>query len=203
MKTLTVIVPDDVAQHLDQLGLLESEGGEAWEVVFREALRRYPLASRAPRHGDPLPEGKEAPMAMTIRTEPPSASSGASQQQTEGGGWIEEAMRDLEGIDREVADDGLPEVTEIARKEARRVLEALADGPIAPIVAPTEDGEVSLYFKAPQTRAALYILLSGDGAGAWYSVIRGRDGYGHYANSEELPLDFLRSRLQALMAPTS
>ena len=139
---------------------------------------------------------------MTVQTEPPRAPRELPSGDRGEGGWIEEAVRDLEGLDAEIAEDDLPPVAEVARTAARRLLEALAGGPIAPIIAPTEDGEVSLYFKAPQTRAALYILLDGEGSGAWYSVIPGRDGYGRYANSEELLLDFLRSRLKALASDT-
>lgn len=198
MKTLTVTVPDDVARHLDQLGLLNSECSAAWEAVFRDALQRYPAAGRASREEASQPVREEAPIAMTVQTEPPGAPGERPSGDRGEGEWIEEAVRELESLDEEIAEDDLPPVAEVARTAARQLLEALAGGPIAPIIAPTEDGEVSLYFKAPRTLAALCILLDSEGSGTWYSVIPGKEGYGRYANSGELPLDFLRSRLKAL-----
>ena len=42
------------------------------------------------------------------------------------------------------------------------MLIALSRQPVAPMVCPTEDGEVSVYFKAPGRRGALHLLFDND-----------------------------------------
>ena len=112
--------------------------------------------------------------------------------------WLEEALRELDNVDEDIERDGLPRVSGHARSEARRVLLALKDQAVAPIVYPTEDAEVSLYFKPRGVPTAVQVLLESDGAATWSSTVPGHTANGRCPRSAELPLAALMTSLQAL-----
>ena len=145
------------------------------EAIFREQLRRE-------GHGD----RREATNANAIA------------------GWLPDALRDLDGMDEEINEEDLPPISDDMRTNARRLLVALGRQPVAPMVCPTEYGEISLYFKARHTRGAIHIVLDNRGEAAWYCVIPGKKGYGRHKDPAELPIDFLLTRLKSLAsAPIS
>ena len=78
------------------------------------------------------------------------------------------------------------------------MLLALNDQAVAPIVHPTEDAEVSLYFKPRDVPAAVQVLLESGGAATWSSTVPGHTANGRCPRSVELPLDLLMRSLQAL-----
>ena len=192
MKTITITVPEDVARSLREAGMLAPEGAEALEALFRYCLRRY-KAGEVIRtaEGSLIQKGPSAAQEEVdaVRTE---------AQEEAGASWLPRALRELDGMDEEIEEEGLPEVNEVARSEARKALIALSRQSVAPMVCPTEDGEVSVYFKAPGKRGALHLLFDNDGAAAWFSVGPGKGGYGRHKNAADLPIDFLIDRLRAL-----
>ena len=82
--------------------------------------------------------------------------------------WLPEALRELDSIDAEIEEESLPQVNGEARLEARGVLIALSRRPLAPNVYPTEDGEISVDFKAPDAAGALHVLFDNKDAAAWF-----------------------------------
>ena len=173
--------------------MLAPEGAGALEALFRDCLRRY-KADKAIRAA----EGSFIPKGPSPKEEVDAVRTEAREEAR--ASWLSEALRDLDGMDEEIEEEGLPEVNVVARSEARRVLIALSHQPVAPMVCPTEDGEVSVYFKAPGRRGALHLLFDNDGAAAWFSVGPGKGGYGRHKKGADLPLDFLIDRLRALGA---
>ena len=112
--------------------------------------------------------------------------------------WLESALDELGSIDADISEDGLPHVDEKVRSEARRVLFALRNQPIAPIVYPTEDAEIAIYFKRRGIPAAVQVLLESSGGGTWSSIVPGHNNNGHCEDSSELPLALLMKALKAL-----
>ena len=113
-------------------------------------------------------------------------------------GWIEGALKELDGIDDDITEDNLPQVDRNARSEARRVLFALRNQKIAPIIYPTEDAEISIYFKPQGIPAAVQVRLESGGGATWSSVVPGHDNNGRCENSGELPIGLLTQSLRAL-----
>ena len=113
-------------------------------------------------------------------------------------GWLPEALMELDGIDEEIEADELPQVPDSARSEARRTLRALSNQRIAPVVYPTEDAEVSVYFKAPGIPYAVQVLLESGGGATWSSIVPGYNANGRCEDSSQLPMGLLLESLQAL-----
>ena len=179
MTTVTVKLPDDLAEELRGEGLLEPDAAEVLGALMRDGLRRRRTES-----------------AVSAREQ--VAASESEGRAGAAGGWLAEALRELDGMDEEIKEEDLPPISNDMRTDARRLLVALGEQPVAPMVCPTEYGEISLYFKAPDTRGAIHIVLDGKGEAAWYCVIPGRKGYGRHKNPAELPIDFLLTRLKTL-----
>ncbi len=118
-------------------------------------------------------------------------------------GWLPDALKELESIDEEIAEDELPPVD----NAARRALRELGHQPLTPSVYPPPDGEICLSFsapdKAPETQAVLHVLFGNRGETGWLCAAPGLNAYGRYPNPDALPMDFLRSCLKSLTTGTS
>ena len=174
MRTITITVPEDVARGLREAGLLAPEGAEALEALFRDCLRRH-MVGDVIRTADRLLIPKGPPPTLEEIQEEVDAVRAEGREEARAS-WLPEALRELDGIDAEIDEEGLPQVNEDARLEARRVLIALSSQPVAPMVCPTEYGDISLYFKTPNARGAIHIVLDNKGEAAWYCVIPGKKG---------------------------
>ena len=179
MTTLTVTIPDDVAEELQEAGLLGPDSAESIGAWLRDGLRCGAL-------GSPVRSADGADPGLGERRGDARA------------GWLEEALQELDNLDEDIEEDNLPQVSEHARSEARRVLLALKDQAVAPMVYPTEDAEVSLYFKPRGVPAAVQVLLESDGAATWSSIVPGHTADSRCDRSSELPLALLMTSLQAL-----
>ena len=200
MGTIILELPTDLEREAEAAGLLTPE---AVAAMLRENLRRHHLRELL-RDAREMAGGDIPPMTMEeIQEEVDAVRVERRAQLRVAAEWLPGALRELDDIDKEIEEEGLPEVNEIARSEARRVLIALSRQPVAPMVCPTEDGEVSVYFKAPGGRGALHLLFDNDGAAAWFSVGPGKGGYGRHKNGADLPMDFLMGRLRALGVASS
>ena len=113
--------------------------------------------------------------------------------------WLNDVLQALAEVDEEIAEDGLPEVTLSAKREARRIVVALARHPWAPTIYPTQDAEIAIHFKSPDAPNSVVILLDGRGRGECYAYTGGRSRRAHYDVSSDLPDDFVRAQLRALM----
>ena len=200
MGTIILELPKDLEREAEAAGLLTSE---AVAAMLRENLRQHHLRELL-RDAREMAGGDIPPMTMEeIQEEVDAVRVERRAQLRVAAEWLPGTLRELDDIDKEIEEEGLPEVNEIARSEARRVLIALSRQPVAPMVCPTEDGEVSVYFKAPGRRGALHLLFDNDGAAAWFSVGPGKGGYGRHKNGADLPMDFLMGRLRALGVASS
>ena len=113
--------------------------------------------------------------------------------------WLNDVLQALAEVDEEIAEDGLPEVTLSAKGEARRIVVALARHPLVPTIYPTQDAEIAIHFKSPDAPNSVVILLDGHGRGECYAYTGGRSRRAHYDVSSDLPDDFVRAQLRALM----
>ena len=119
------------------------------------------------------------------------------------GTWLPAVLKELESIDDEIKEDGLPQVSGAARGEARRILNDLRNHYIAPTIYPTRDGEIAIHFKSPVAPEAVLIELNNDGQGACFSHTNGKSRRARYDDSSELPDQFVRAQLEALKSALS
>lgn len=120
------------------------------------------------------------------------------QPLTSGAAWLSDALTELEKIDEEIAEENLPEISSTTKKEAGRIIEALAGHHVAPTVYPTQDGEIAIHFKSLGSPNTMVILLNNDARADCYSHTKGRNRRAHYDDSSELPDDFVRAQLRTL-----
>ena len=159
MGTIIIELPKDLEKQAREAGLLTSE---AFAAMLRENLRRHHLRELL-RDAREMAAGDIPPMTTEEVQEEVNAVRAERRAQLHAAAdWLSQALRELDVMDEEIEEEGLPEVNEVARSEARRVLIALSRQPVAPMVCPTEDGEVSVYFKAPGRRGALHLLFDND-----------------------------------------
>ena len=127
------------------------------------------------------------------------ATIGVQGSRTPPFAWLAEALRALAEVNEEIAEDGLPEITPSMRKEAHRIIVALACHSLAPAVYPTQDGEIAVHFKSPDAPSSVTILLDSRGQGECYTCTGGRSRRAHYNVSSDLPDGFVVEQLRSLM----
>lgn len=136
-----------------------------------------------------FPPSRGAPDEVGAAHQPPSPRSL----------WLRQALDELTGIDDEIGEEGLPQISEDVMQEARRILRDLGRTPIAPMVYSTEDGEIAIDFRSStSTREAVLIELGDDGGGACFAFIDGKGRRARYSDSSDLPDEFARAQLSAL-----
>ena len=113
--------------------------------------------------------------------------------------WLADALRALTEVDDEIAEDGLPDVAPSARKEAERIIIALARHPWGPTVYPTQDAEIAIHFKSPDAPGSVVILLDRHGRGECYAYTGGRSRRAHYDEASDLPDSFVMEQLRVLL----
>ena len=106
-------------------------------------------------------------------------------------------MANLTTIDKEVAEEGLPDISARARDLARRILVALSDQSIAPTVYPTDDGEIALYFKSSVAKSSVLVLVGNNAQGACFAYINGTSRRARYEDASELS-NFVSQQLRLL-----
>ncbi len=112
--------------------------------------------------------------------------------------WYLSALKELDELDTEIAEEGLPEITTDMKKEARRIIEKLKNQPLAPIIYSTEEGEIVIQFKSPVKPSIVAIELDNKGEGACFCYINGKNRYARYQDCSELPDGFVKEQLQLL-----
>ena len=116
--------------------------------------------------------------------------------------WLADALEELAEIDDEIAEDGLPQVSDTTKTEAERLVRALAWTPLAPSVYPTQDAEIALHFKSLGVSGTVVILLSDGGRADCHAYVDGRSRRAHYQNSSDLPDAFVLDQLRRLTPPS-
>ena len=194
---VTVELPDDLEREIEKAGLLAPD---AVEAIFREQLSRFRVRELL-KDARAMAADEISPMTTEeIQEEVDAVRSRRRAQVRSAADWLAGALRELDEIDEQIEENGLPPVNAIARAHARRVLLALSSQPLAPNVYPTGDGEISLSFKAPDGSVTFQVLLDSRGEAAWLSAGEGKDSFGRHMNAADLPIDFVMERLRALEA---
>ena len=112
--------------------------------------------------------------------------------------WLKDALAQVDRINREAEEEGYPLIGERAKRNARHVLSMAGRSSIEPVVYPSMDGEIALYFKSPVAAAALLILLNNDGGAGSYWSVGGKSQRQRHDDAARLPPDFLSTQLRAL-----
>ena len=112
--------------------------------------------------------------------------------------WLEDALTQVDRVNREAKEEGYPPITELAKRNAKHVLGMAGTNSIEPAVYPSMDGELALYFKSPVAAAGLLILLDNEGGADCYWSLNGKSERHHDEDASKLPPDFLSNQLRAL-----
>lgn len=112
--------------------------------------------------------------------------------------WYANALKELDELDTEIAEESLPEISADMKKEARRIIEKLKSQPLAPVIYSTEEGEIVIQFKSPAKSSMIAIEINNRGEGAYFCHINGKNRYARYQDCSELPDGFVKEQLQLL-----
>lgn len=118
--------------------------------------------------------------------------------------WYPEAMREIEGLDEEIREDGLPAIPMEVEKDARAVLKAIATRGFRtfPSVYPTDSGEIALYFKSEVTASSVLIEVGTEGRTSFFASSGIADRCAVRGSAEEMLDSLLWKRLRRLENPT-
>ena len=111
---------------------------------------------------------------------------------------LRDSLRDLDGAATEAHEEGFPQPSEKALKNARRLLRAMYEISQRRFeVYPTPDGEIAI--DAPGERRCSVILLCGSDGGAVCLVnMNGAHRRARYSDTRQLPDGFVREALEEL-----
>ena len=112
--------------------------------------------------------------------------------------WLKDALAQVDRINREAEEEGYPLIGELAKRNAKHVLSMAGRSSVEPVVYPSMDGEIAIYFKSPVAAAALLILLNNDGRAGSYWSVGGISQRQQHDDAAKLPPDFLSTQLRAL-----
>ena len=112
--------------------------------------------------------------------------------------WYADALKQLEELDAEVTEEGLPEISSNTKEQAKIIIKELKNQSLAPVIYPTEEGEIVIQFKSPVEPSIVAIELDSNGQGACFSYINGKNRRARYQDSSELPDGFVKEQLQLL-----
>ena len=112
--------------------------------------------------------------------------------------WLKDALAQVDRINGEAEEEGYPPIGELAKKNAKHVLSMVGRSSVEPVVYPSMDGEIAIYFKSPVAAAALLILLNNDGGAGSYWSVGGKSQRQRHEDASKLPPDFLSTHLRAL-----
>ena len=112
--------------------------------------------------------------------------------------WLDDALAELAEVDDEIAEDGLPQVSDTTKAAAETLVRALAwMTPLAPSIYPTQDAEIALHFESPGV-GTVVILLSDGGRADCHAYVGGRSRRDHYQTSSGLLVAFVLDQLHRL-----
>ena len=180
-------------QDIDVYSLPEIPLGHALERQFQKRSHGVQAAwSVLPSSSSLWSTAHKSPISLG------TPAAGYQPPNRQGSAWLSDALQALEEVDEEIAEDGLPGIALSVKKEARRIIVALARHPWAPAVYPTQDAEITIHFKSPDAPNSVAILLDSHGRGECYAYTGGRSRRAHYGVSSDLPDGFVWEQLHAL-----
>ena len=111
---------------------------------------------------------------------------------------LRDALRDLDGAKQEAEEDGFPTPSDVALKNARRLLHAMYEiSPRRFEVYPGPDGEIAIDAPGGFGRSVL-LLCDSDGSASCLVNMEGTPRRARYANTFSLPDGFVREALSEL-----
>lgn len=122
-----------------------------------------------------------------------------SQQNRSAALRIREANREINELDDEMVADGLPQVTDAMKDEARRIVRALARQPATPTVYGTQDGDIAIQFDSEKSAVVIELNRVG-GSAACFSHVGGKNQRARYDDSGDLPDEFVEAQLRRLIS---
>ncbi len=113
--------------------------------------------------------------------------------------WLAGALEELDQVDEEAAEEGLPLSNQLCKRNARNILKKLAQGTTpAPTVYATDNGAIAILFQNRETQSGVLILCEPDGSGACFSTTAGKKRRARYDDASDLPDAFVTSQLEML-----
>lgn len=120
---------------------------------------------------------------------------------TQGGisSWLSDALDELKEADDESTEDGLRLCSQIAKGNAKLILESLSEiEPLRPNIYPTEDQEIAIFFRKERGGGTVLLLSDSVGGGACFSSINGKNRRARYDDSTDMPDAFVKEQLLKL-----
>ena len=113
--------------------------------------------------------------------------------------WLSDALDELDEADAESEEEGLPACSRVAKDNAKQILGSLAEiEPLPPVVYPTEDQEIAIFFRRHKGGGTVLLLCDSVGGGACFSSIDGSNRRARYDDATELPDAFVKDQLVRL-----
>ena len=144
---------------------------------------------------EPIPDKIHEPLPMYVN----KPLFDISQQNRSAELRIREANREINELDDEMVADGLPQVTDAMKDEARRIVRALARQPATPTLYGTQDGDIAIQFDSEKSAVVIELNRVG-GSAACFSHVGGKNQRARYDDSRDLPDEFVEAQLRRLIS---
>ena len=167
---------------------------------FSLRLRRmYPSQqSRALSNYRNIQTESDQANSLRLRREPHVHLPNSSNFKANPKSWIAHAIAQLNQIDEEAKEEGIPSISNVAKSSVKRLLFALGKYNVITAVYPSIDGEIAIYFKSPYAASALLILVNNEGEAICYSSMNKKNNRKRYADSSNLPDELMHIQMREL-----
>ena len=118
-------------------------------------------------------------------------------------GWIDGAIEQLNDIDIEAKEEGYPEVNHNAKEIAAHLLTMLDRHRIEPDVYPSVDGDIAMYFKAPNRPFSFLITIDNGQTIECYMADNGDCKHIGFGVLSEEALDYMHDVLNKMESSIS
>ena len=120
-------------------------------------------------------------------------------ERTQENSAYEACLKQLQNINQEAIEENYPEISDESIALAKSILYKLCDFSIDPVVYPSMYGDVSIYFKSESKPAAVLVRVVSDQCVVCHSSINGENKEKIYNDPSEIPDEFMKNQLQALL----
>ena len=113
--------------------------------------------------------------------------------------WLNSALEELDDVEREAIEEGLPEPSLLAKATAQRIILTVANmGLPQPSIYPAERREVAIFFKL--RTSGVLIHCGSRGEGICFATFAGKNRRARYDDAGDLPDEFVKEQLRLLLA---
>ena len=120
-------------------------------------------------------------------------------ERTQENSTYEACLKQLQYINQAAIEENYPEISDKSITLAKSILYKLCDFSIDPEVYPAMYGDVSIYFKSESKPAAVLVRVVSDQCVVCHSSIDGENKERIYNEPSEIPDEFMKNQLQALL----